>query len=396
MKAFIRIYQALFSIPMGLLNFREPKVVTGPGSLNKLPEILQKNNYKKPLVVTDSFLATTDWFKAMCDSLDDYVLFGEVTSDPTIDLIEKIDDIYRNNSCDCIVAVGGGSSIDAAKACGAKIVRPNKTLQQLGGTMKVRKKLPFMVAIPTTAGTGSECTVAAVVTDAESHRKYAINDPCLTPALTIHDANLTLSLPKGMTSTTGMDAMTHAVEAYLNKAYQRKFIPDMCISAIKTINENILTAYNEPDNVEARQAMLRAAYEAGRVFTIACVGNVHAAAHTMGGLYHIPHGLANAVTLPIVLEDYGEKVYKDLSYISRAIGLSEEADSDETAAKAFITRIKELNAAMNIPEHLEGLKEEDFDQMAAFAVKEANPLYPVPVIYDKERFKKIFRTVGNI
>ena len=346
------------------------------------------------MIVTGPRIVKSEFFVNACGTLKEYSLFSDVRPDPDTKTVEKIAAMYTQERCDCFVAIGGGSNMDAAKAASARIARPDRTLQEMGGTLKVRRRTPLFLAVPTTAGTGSECTVAAVVTDPETHHKYSINDFVLCPDYAILDPVLTVSLPPFLTATTGMDALTHAVEAYLNRPYHRRETPGQCREAVRAIFRYLPEAFKKPDNLKARQEMLFASFKAGLAFTTACVGNVHAAAHTIGGLYHVPHGLANAVLLPIVLEDYGKKVERPLADLARFAHIAAGTDSEYAAA--FIQKIRDMNRTFGIPDHIEKISEDDLDQMASWAVQEANPLYPVPVIYDREHFKRILRRAGRL
>ena len=389
-----RLYQSAFGLGIRILPGKGPQVVSGAHALNRINEILEKEGKLHPMIVTGPRIVKSEFFVNACGTLKEYSLFSDVRPDPDTKTVEKIAAMYTQERCDCFVAIGGGSNMDAAKAASARIARRDRTLQEMGGTLKVRRRTPLFLAVPTTAGTGSECTVAAVVTDPETHHKYSINDFVLCPDYAILDPVLTVSLPPFLTATTGMDALTHAVEAYLNRPYHRRETPGQCREAVRAIFRYLPEAFKKPDNLKARQEMLFASFKAGLAFTTACVGNVHAAAHTIGGLYHVPHGLANAVLLPIVLEDYGKKVERPLADLARFAHIA--AGTDSECAAAFIQKIRDMNRTFGIPDHIEKISEDDLDQMASWAVQEANPLYPVPVIYDREHFKRILRRVGQL
>ncbi|MCL1901600.1 MAG: iron-containing alcohol dehydrogenase, partial [Firmicutes bacterium] len=292
----------------------------------------------------------------------------------------------------CIIAVGGGSSIDCAKAIGAKIAKPKKSLHKMKGVLKVRKKIPLLIAVPTTSGTGSEVTIAAVITNPETREKYAINDPCLIPHVVVLDANLTKGLPKNITAATGMDALTHAVEAFIGKSNTKK-TKKWALEAAKLIFENIKKVYDEPLNTIARSNMQWAALLAGKAFTRAYVGYIHAIAHTLSGFYGTPHGLANAIILPVVLNEYGKSVYKKLSQLSIYAHLGKKENSDRQNAKIFIDKIIELNNYMGIPSAIKEIKIEDEDLMIQRALSEANPLYPVPKLWSQKEIAKIIQSI---
>ncbi|MBQ3502440.1 MAG: iron-containing alcohol dehydrogenase, partial [Clostridia bacterium] len=321
-------------------------------------------------------------------------VYDDVVPNPTTENVEKALEIYKVNQCQAIIAVGGGSVMDCAKATGARIARPNKTLGQMKGILKVWKKLPLLIAVPTTAGTGSETTLAAVITDSETRHKYAINDFPLIPKYAMLDANLTVGLPPHITSTTGMDALTHAIEAYIGNSTTKQ-TRKCALYAVKTIFENIYEVYINPTNIKSRENMLFASYNAGVAFTKSYVGYVHAIAHSLGGKYNVPHGLANAVILPYVLRKFGRKIYKKLWQMGVYANLFDKSTSKEKGAKIFIEKIEELNSKMNIPTSIKEIEEKDVENLAKTAEHEANPLYPVPVLFTAKQLEKIYYEVKN-
>ncbi|MGP1587392.1 MAG: iron-containing alcohol dehydrogenase [Treponemataceae bacterium] len=389
-----RIFQGVFAIIIKLLKENKQETLIGKDKFQELPLVIKNKGLKNPMIVSGARVSKTDFFiefeKKLKENFVQYTIFNEVKPDPTVSQITQMSKIFMENKCDCCVAVGGGSNIDAAKAMCALTVKPGKDLKDLGGIMKVNKKIPYFIAVPTTAGTGSECTVAAVVTDDSIGRKYAVNDPVLLPSMAVLDSVLTVSLPQKLTAYTGMDALTHAVEAYLNKMYYKKNTKSQSEFAIKNIFSYLKKAYDDGSNIEARQKMLEASYQAGLAFTTSCVGNVHAIAHTLGGLYHIQHGLANAVILPKVLEEYRPKIDKDLACMADLIGICSEKD-EKSKADAFINAIYKMNESMDIPKGFSEIQDQDIPKMATWADREANPLYPVPVIFDKARFESVIR-----
>ena len=320
-------------------------------------------------------------------------VFDKVVPNPTIQNIEEGLQLYKDNDCDVIIALGGGSSMDCAKGIGARVARPKKSIPQMKGVLKVMRKLPPLVAIPTTSGTGSEATLAAVISNPEKKEKYPINDPVLIPHYAVMDPSLTVGLPKHITSTTGMDALTHAVEAYIGSENTRN-TKKYAIEATQLIFKYLKRAYDKGDDIEARNNMQRASLLAGMAFTRAYVGYVHAIAHSLGGFYGVPHGLANAVILPHVIEAYGEKAHKKLARLAEAVGITGNSDSEK--ATAFIAAIREMNEYMAIPTKIEGkwtIKEEDVPIMIEHALAEANPLYPVPVIWGYDEMYAMYHKI---
>lgn len=394
-KAYCRSFQAVFNIGARFLYWRKPIPVSGAGSVKKIPELLRREKVKKVMVVTGPTVGKKLAPQILAE-LDGagiaYTLFAEVEANPSVNTVNRVRDLYREQACEGFIAIGGGSPMDAAKAAAACVVRPGVEVGRMAGLLKVNKKLPPFIAVPTTAGTGSETTIAAVITDGETHHKYALMDLHLVPKYAVLDPEMTRGLPSKITSTTGMDALTHAVEAYVCWTYNTKESIRLAEEAVCGIFRFLERAYRDGGDMEARTEMLIAAYKAGFAFTRAGVGNVHAIAHTLGGLYNTPHGLANAVILPIVLEDYGAAVYEKLAHLAELTGVR-TAGTDEEKAKAFIAEIRAMNRRMEIPTGFDFIKEEDIPQMVTWALAEANPVYPVPVVYDRQRCEKVIRRI---
>lgn len=395
-KAWYRICQKVLKFGMCFMDWSEPTLLEGEGAVLRLPKFVKDKGINKVLVVTDKGLMGLHLLDPMFKELEkeglSYIVFDDVKPNPTIPNIEACKDAYINNKCEGIIAFGGGSPMDCAKAAAARVVKPKQSVRQMRGYLKVHKKLPPFFAVPTTAGTGSETTLAAVVTDPETHEKNAICDTSLRPKYAVLDPVLTLGLPPHITSTTGMDALTHAVESYIGKSNVKSTIR-YAEEATILIHDNLEKAYLEGKNMEARNNMLKASFLAGSAFTRAFVGYVHAIAHNLGGLYNTPHGLANAVILPYVLEWYGSSVYKPLSKLADLIGITKENMSSEEKAKLFISEIRRMNKAMNIPEKFDFIKEEDIPTLVARALKEGNPGYPVPKIMNKRDCEQVIRSL---
>lgn len=391
-KAWCRLYQGVFRVAMQFMDWSEPHLLEGAGSVLKLPSFIQSKGVSRVLIVTDQGLMKLHLLDPLFEELKkagvSYYVYDGVQPNPTIPNIEAARQVYLDNNCQGVIAFGGGSPMDCAKAAAARIVRPNKPVRKMRGQLKVMKKLPPFFAVPTTAGTGSETTVAAVVTDPETHEKNAINDPCLRPKYAVLDPELTVGLPPHITSTTGMDALTHAVEAYIGHSNTKDTIRQ-AETAVKLIFDNLETAYQDGKNIEARNNMLKASFYAGMAFTRAYVGYVHAIAHNLGGLYGVPHGLANAVILPYVLEYYGASAEKQLAKLASIVGISDGGDSEK--AKKFIEEIKRMNRDMNIPDKFDMVKEADIPVLVKRALKEGNPLYPVPKIMDEADCEAVIR-----
>ena len=394
-SAFCRVFQMAFRLALPILPYREPEIVT---SCPELGKVLKKERIKSVLIVTDEGIVNNGLVAPLEKVLNDngvaFTVYGKTQPNPTVHNVEDALTLYKQNQCDSLIAIGGGSSMDCAKALGARIAYPKRTVGQMKGIMRVLRRLPTLIAIPTTAGTGSEVTLAAIITDIEKHHKYALMSFPLIPHYAVLDASLTYSLPTHLTSTTGMDALTHSVEAYIGRSTTKE-TRRLAEDAAKLIFENVETAYKDGYNHNARENMLHAAYKAGVAFSKSYVGYIHAVAHSLGGQYGTPHGLANAVIMPYVLESYGESAYKKLHKLGVAAGVCNENDSHKAGAEKFIKAVKELNAKMGIPEKIEGIKKEDIPVMAKHAEKEANPLYPVPKLMTKNELEEFYYQVAD-
>ena len=390
-KIWYRIEQKVLKFFMRFMDWSEPKLFD---SVLELPEFIKGMNISRILLVTDKGIMSLHLADSLIAKLQEtgveVFIFDEVTPNPTIPSIEKCKDIYLKNKCEGIIAFGGGSPMDCAKAAGARVTNPKRSVRKMRGYLKIKKGLPPFFAIPTTAGTGSETTLAAVVTDPETHEKNAICDGKLRPKYAVLDPSLTVGLPPHITSTTGMDALTHAVEAYIGKSNVKSTLK-YAEKATILIHDNLEKAYLNGKDLEARKNMLLASFYAGNAFTRAFVGYVHAIAHNLGGMYNTPHGLANAVILPYVLEWYGKSAYKPLSKLADLIGITNEAMSREEKAKLFIEEIRRMNKAMNIPDKFDFIKEEDIPTLVKRALKEGNPGYPVPKIMNKKDCELVIR-----
>lgn len=389
-KAYCRIFQNVFKFALPLLPYRNPKII---GSVKGIPEVLEKRGYNNVLIITDAGIRSLGLTERLEQTLRrnciSYQIYDKTVANPTTVNVDEALHMYLDNDCQAIIGFGGGSSMDCAKATAARIAKPHQSLAQMKGILKVHKKLPLLIAIPTTAGTGSETTLAAVITDAKTRHKYAINDFPLIPRYAVLDPKVTLSLPPFITATTGMDALTHAVEAYIGNSTTPGTRKN-ALDAVQLIFENLDTAYTDGNNIEARRNMLRASYFAGCAFTKSYVGYVHAVAHSLGGKYNVPHGLANAVILPMVLETYGDSITHKLRNLSLAAGLCDKQADDKTATRMFIDAVKDMKKRFGIGDYIPEIQETDIPELSHYADKEANPLYPVPVLMDASELETLY------
>jgi len=358
----------------------QPTLLVGPGSSARLGQAVAGFGHTRILIVTDSIIAKLGLLNGLTDALtaggSQYVVFDEITPDAPIPLIEKGITFYKEHGCDAIVAVGGGSSIDAAKAIAVAIANP-KPLRKLAGYLKGFYRPVPIYAVPTTAGTGSEVTVAAVISDPERQAKLVIVDPRMVPKMAALDPSLMTGLPPHITAATGIDALTHAIEAFVGN-WCTPYSDGMALSAVGLIFENLRTAYRDGSNLEAREKMALASTYAGFAFTRANVGYVHAIAHQFGGKYHTPHGLANAIMLPLVLKYSSSAITERLALLAVRARVGTEGEDSEVLAQKFLDAVDQLNTDLGIPTYLAALKAADIPELARAACHEAHTGYPVP------------------
>lgn len=389
-KMYCRIFQFCFKVAIPMLPYYNPTILA---KIDDIPEVLAKKKIKNLMLVTDkgvrSFGITQHLENILVENNINLTVYDDVVSNPTIANVEMARELYLNNKCEALIGFGGGSAIDCAKAVGARIANPKKSIQDMAGILRVFKKIPLLIAIPTTAGTGTETTVASLITDSKTKHKYMISDFPLIPKYTVLDPETTRTLPKNITANSGVDVLVHAVEAYVGNSTTKR-TREQALEATKLVFQNLKRAYDNGDDMNARENMLWASYLAGCAFTVSYVGYCHAVAHSLGGMYNIPHGLANAVLIPYVLEAYGDKIYKQLKDLAISAGLAKENTPEEQAAKSFINSIKILNKSLNIGTKLPELQIKDIKALAENASKEANPIYPVPVLMDENELQQLY------
>lgn len=395
-KIYCRVIQICFRAVLPLLPYRDPVVLASEADI---VAVLKEKKVCSVLIVTDESihgLGLVEKLKTMMNSVGiQYTVYDKTLANPTIANVEEARMLYLKSECKAIIGFGGGSPMDCAKAVGARIAKPKKSIPKMKGVLKVRKRLPLFIAVPTTAGTGSETTLAAVITDGETRHKFPINDFSLIPQYAALMPEVTRGLPMFITATTGMDALTHAVEAYIGRSTTKE-TRAYAIEATRLIFENIEKAYTNGTDMEARKNMLYASFLAGKAFSKSYVGYCHAIAHSIGGNYNTPHGLANAVLLPWVLEAYESSIYRKLKSLAVAGGLVEANVSAEDAAKCFIEKVRVLNKRMGIPTKLPEIMKEDIPKLAVHAAREGNPLYPVPRLMNAEELEKIYHKISNV
>jgi alcohol dehydrogenase len=390
---FLRIYMVIFKAVTAIMPFKWPQTFEGPGSSIDLCHHIAAQGHKKVLIVTDEMLAKLGLLDGMKAELEKRgvacALYDKVKPDPTVEQIEAGFEVLKQNGCDAILAVGGGSSIDAAKMIGAR-AKNNKPIVKMAGLFRVFWGMLPLYAVPTTAGTGSEVTIAAVVSDPSQQRKLPVMDLKLMPTAAALDGELMTGLPPPITAATGMDALTHAVEAYISRNALKR-TDEKAVEATQLILRNLPVAYRDGKNVEARQNMARASHLAGIAFTQAGVGYVHAIAHNFGARYHTPHGLANAIVMPYVLEYSKPACAPRLAMLARECGIGPPNGTDEQLADAFIAKIRELKQLFGIPEKLDKLRAEDIPAIAQAARSEARFTYAVPRYMDQAACETVIR-----
>ena len=392
-KIYCRSIQICLRLALPILPYRKPQELT---DIAQLPRVLHEKNITSVLLVTDKGIRegglTNDLETLLHHEHIRCIVYDQTVANPTSENVEQARSLYLQEHCQALIGFGGGSSIDCAKAVGARIVKPHQSLAKMGGVLRVHHFLPSLFAIPTTAGTGSEVTLAAVITDSSTHHKYAITDFSLIPHYAVLDPEMTRTLPPHLTATTALDALTHAIEAYIGRSTCKETRQD-ALQAVRLIFSNLDIAYQNGNDMQARRNLLQAAYLAGNAFSKSYVGYVHAIAHSLSGKYNLAHGYTNAVLLPVVLEAYGPVIHPKLAQLAIAAGVATESDTPSVAAAALIRAIRAMNRHFGIAEHFPQLRREDISELARTADREANPLYPVPVLMDHRELEPLYERV---
>ena len=377
-----------FIMPQG-----KPLILTGAGSSIELCNTIARFGHKRVLLVTDKVLHELGLLQPMLAALEardiQVSIYDGVLPDPTYTQVEEGIALGRSLGADAVLAVGGGSPIDAAKVIAAGLTN-HVPVAKLTGIRKVKKPALPLYAVPSTAGTGSEVTVAAVISDPVTHAKTPVIDPGTIPMAAALDPEIQKGLPPSITAATGMDALTHAIEAYLSKGATPE-TDRYGLAAARMIFEYLPRAYADGDDMEAREAMALASCYAGLAFTKAFVGYVHAIAHTFGARYGTPHGLANAIVMPYILEyslDAASDRMADLAVVAK---LGEPQDGKLLLAQRLLDRVREMNKELGVPETLEALRPSDISDIAKTALHEAHYLYPVPKYMDQSQCEAILR-----
>lgn len=370
----------------------------GPGAREVLPQEISRMGYKKAFVATDKdlikFGVADKVLKVLENAGIPYEVFSEIKPNPTVSNVKAGVEAFAKSGADFIIAIGGGSSMDTAKAVGIITNNPEfADVVSLEGVADTKKKSVPIIALPTTAGTAAEVTINYVITDEENEKKMVCVDPNDIPVMAIVDAELMYTLPRGLTAATGMDALTHAIEGLITKGAWE--MSDMFeLKAIEMIARYLETAVNEPQNAEARNGMAVAQYIAGMAFSNVGLGVVHGMAHPLGAIFDIPHGVANALLLPTVMEFNMPAAIDKYVQIAKAMNVYSAGMSNEEAAEAAVEAVRQLSIRVGIPQHLAelGIKAEELDKLATAAAADVctpgNPRF-----VDKEIIQRLYEKV---
>lgn len=392
-----RLYMFGLKIAAKVLPITKPTLFIGRDALKQLCHSVSIMGVNKVLIVTDAGIVKLGFAKKLAFEFErvgvQCAIYSDVLPDPTYDQVDAGLVIYREQQCQGVVAIGGGSPIDCAKVIAACATN-NKPVRRLVGLLKVWKSPAPLFVIPTTAGTGSEVTVAAVVSDPVSHQKTPVMDPKLVPIAAALDPSLMLALPASITAQTGMDALTHAIEAYISSNATAE-TDRYALAAINLIDENLEKAVRFGQNATARQNMALASYYAGLAFTKASLGYVHAIAHTLGAKYGTPHGLANAVVLPHVLEFSKCKAESRLAALASTLNLTNAYAPDRDKAQALIDYVRALQTKLDLPTHFDNIRQEHVSELAKQSLHEARWNYPVPRYMQLEECEQLLMAIST-
>lgn len=384
---FIRIYQYLLKFSLKFVQHKEAKLLS---TYEEIADTLKAKNIKKVLLVEsgtitrnllDNYLKTTLEAKNI-----EFSSFSDISTNPTLDNCINGKNIYLENKCEAIIAIGGGSPLDCAKGI-AILVNTKKPLSKFKGVYKIHHKVPLIVAIPTTCGTGSETTFVTVITDEKTSTKFTITSNKIVPKYALLDPTLIKDLPLHFVGTTAMDAFSHALESYLNITRDSKS-KKYSLEAIKLIHDNLSKVKEDPTNLDNKKKLLEASFVAGKAFSRGVVGPIHALSHALGGKYNLGHGYLNAILMPRFLNVYLFSCYKDLAEISKAMGIPSTGDVYKDA-KNVVKYVTIINESFSFKQDLDMLKEEDIKSLAEKAYKESHLLYSSKHFVTKEMYEDI-------
>lgn len=378
-------------------------VIEGPGSSAKVVEILKRAGGKKVLIVTDKVLHELGVLNTMLAALDEagfpYAIYDGVEPNPSIENIEEAFALYNQEGCDTIVGFGGGSAMDAAKVVGCRVARPNESVKQMGRLMgyfpvtlaAANGKVPHIVAVPTTAGTGAESTVAAVVSDHAIDKKYTITDIAMRPKSVVLDAALATGLPARSTAVTAIDAVSHCTEGFISYAHNPRG-DEWAVKGVRLVKENIAAAIEDGSDLVARQNLCNAAYAGGQSLNMETTGYIHPFCHKIGAKYNLVHGRCIGAVMPIILEDYGDVVAPRLAKLAVRAGIADPAASESEQAKQYIQWIRDFDAKYGIDPYIPEIRDEDLDEIADSIMVEIF-VYPNKKVYTREEIKHLLKVI---
>ncbi len=384
-------------IDLSLVERPNPILHIGSGKLGQAGRIAQSFGVTSLCIITDKSLRKLGLLDPLLQSLEDsgcqYTIFDEVTPDPTYKLVQSGVDFLRAQSCTGVIAIGGGSVIDAAKTMIASY-DSNKDPHALKGLLRVKKRTTPFVVIPTTAGTGSETTIVAVISDSETHKKSLVISPKLIPDAVILDPQVTISLPPSLTATTAADALTHALEAYVS-CYATKTTQFYSETAVRLIWKGLEKSLQDPKDLQAREDLLVGSLYGGMAFTRAYVGYVHAFSHNIGGKFGVPHGLANSVILPYIMRFYQSTCSVEFARLAQVLALPVDGLLVEEQAESFLVELERFLASAGIPEILQNFPLSGVPEIVEMGFKECHSTYPVPKYLTKQEAVTILERCAN-
>lgn len=393
--AFYKAIMQVLKLAGKLIPQTQPFIFSGKDAALALTKLIIEQDKQHVFIVTDAVLNKLGIANKICEQLAlhnvNVTVFDQVTPDPSESVVNDGIALLKAQQCDLVLAIGGGSSIDAAKMM-AVLAHSGQTIKGVAGLLKIKKfGLPLCV-IPTTSGTGSEVTMAAVITDTDSQSKSLIVSPKMLAMATALDPLMMSGMPAKITADTGFDALTHAIEAYLS-TYANAQTDQFSLTAIKVIFKQLPQCYHHGDDLDARQALALASCYAGLAFNKTNVGYVHAISHQIGAKYHSPHGFTNAVVLPFILEFYCQSCEQRLAEMAAAIGINTSLMSADEAAKQFIRAVKTLQKEVAIPAKLACINQQDITELSKSALQEAHYFYPVPKYLTRQQCETILHNL---
>jgi len=390
-KPVARSWTWLFGKLLSMIERPRPVVFTGNNSIDLLCESARHLAVKKVLLITDDRLKSIGLISPIAENLKDQnisvEIFPEVLPDPSFSIVNKALLIARENGCDCVLAVGGGSVIDTAKVVSLALTNSSGTAEPLVGMFRAKKSAARLLVIPTTAGTGAEVTMAAVISDAKTHTKELIVDTKLIPTAVALDPQITSGAPAMLTATAGIDALSHAIEGYVS-LWATPEVENLSEMVVSSIFENLKVACTEADNMRARENMILASHMAGVVINRSAAGYVHAISHQLGSLYKLPHGVINAAIMPDVLEFSKNSVKSKIARLSVKARLGDEYQSDDVLFDLFIEGLKNLNTSLGLNNSLRCVNPQDVNSIIDGAMLEANTTYAVPRYMNGQEMKR--------